>query len=216
MKITVLKPIATMALGAFMFFSCATSTDTNENTALDQETYDEADVVGDEADEPIVEEISYDEMFNNVEETENYDILTLAAMEENLSTFVELVQLSGLDTSIEFAEPVTVFIPTDEAFKRMEEERYEYLINPENRAELVRVIRHHILPNKVPKIQFNSSQIIETAGEYEIPIDVEMNGNVVYVGGAEIVKPDIEASNGYIHVVDGVVDPSVFTDVTAD
>lgn len=205
---------------AFSLFSCAGAGENTNETVMDQETFEEAEVIGDEADQPLNAEVSYDDMFNNVEETENYDILALARMEEDLSTFVQLVELSGLAPSFEVSEAVTgditVLIPTDEAFKQMPEERFEYLVNPENRAELIQFVKMHVLPSEVPLIQFNTTQIIETQQENEIPVDTEMDGTVVYVGGAQIVKSDIMASNGIIHVVNRVIEPSEFTNVTAD
>ena len=221
MKKTFLKPLA-MAMLAFTF-GCSSSNQTADSTnPMDVETADEPDVIGDNADMPVNNEISYADMFENVENTESYNILDLARMDENLSTFVRLVELSGLDASLMMVdnvtegEGVTVFIPTNEAFKQMPEERFEYLIAPENRTALVQVVKQHILPTEVPSIQFNSSQIIETEGENEIPITTDNAGNLVFIGGAQIVKPDIEASNGIIHVVNGVIEPSEFNDVTVD
>lgn len=74
-------------------------------------------------------------------------------------------------------------------------------------------IRRHILPTEVPSIQFKDNQIIETASEEEITIGTGI-GDVIYVGGANIVKADIQASNGIIHIVDAVIEPT--TDVIAD
>lgn len=221
MKKNIFNPIFMLGLLAISLFSCAGTSERSNGTAMDQETFDEADVVGDEADLPVNQEVTYDDMFENVEDTENYDILSLARMEEDLSIFVELVELSGLAPSFELTGSavegkVTVLMPTDEAFKQMPEERYEYLTNPENRTELIRVIKMHILPTEVPYIMFDASQIVETQTENEIPVSTSMQGEVVYVGGARIVKPDINASNGIIHVVNGIIDPGEFTDVTAD
>lgn len=151
----------------------------------------------------------YDDMFSHVGKTEQYEIMELAEMDERLSTFVELMKQSGLDLSMEFPEkPVTLFIPTNEAFGDMNKERFEYLKDPRNRTQLRRVLMRHILPTEVPSMQFNSTQILETAVGEEVEISTNMDGNVVTIGGANMVKSDIPAANGMIHIVDAVIQPT--------
>lgn len=155
-----------------------------------------------------------DNIFGNVDDTENYDILTLAGMDANLSTFAALAKMSNLDLKLNHTGPVTVFIPTNEAFLEMPLEKFNMLTDPKNRAQLAKFIQRHILPSRVTSINFNSSQAIETSSEEEITVDTEMSGNVIYVGGAEVVKSDIMASNGVIHIVNSIVEPTkdVFPD----
>lgn len=145
---------------------------------------------------------------NNVVDTENYEIMTLAKMDENLSTFASLAEMSDLDLKLEYGGPVTVLIPTNDAFKSMPLEEYNFLIDPDNRDELSRFLQRHILPSKVYAIEFNSSQAIETVGEEEITISTNIAGNVINVGGAQIIKSDIEGSNGIIHILNSIVEPS--------
>ena len=179
MKATISKPITIVAIFSFLLLSCGSS-----GTV-------------------------YDDMFKNVGDTEQYEIMTLAGMDANLSTFVKLVNQSGLDFAVEFAEePITVFIPTNEAFRNLDKERFEHLTDPRNRAELRRVLMRHILPTEVPFMQFNNSQIVETAVEEEVTVSTNMGGNVVTVGGATIVKSDISAANGIIHIVNAVIEPT--------
>lgn len=166
------------------------------------------------------EELQYDKMFNKVEETEEHDVLSLLKMEENLSTFVQLLEQSGLDVSLEFAGPVTVLAPTNEAFQEMSREKYQKLTDPENRVMLNRIIRAHILPRKVYMAEFDENQMIETSEGEEIP--VETAGAVspvgeptsVVIGGASIVKSDVEATDGVIHIVDEVIFPEETRDTT--
>lgn len=209
-----------MAVSAITLFGCASG----ENSA-------NADV-GEIADDPIVttetEELAnqtqeaVSDFFVDVDDTESYDVLTLTRMDPNLSIFAELVELAGLDATFGLTPPgavenYTVFVPTNEAFNKMSADELEQLRNPDNQVLLVEFIQRHVLPNGVPKIQFQENQIIETAGgENEIPVEVEMNGNVVWVGGAQIIESDVEASNGYIHVVNDIVEPSEFTNVTPE
>lgn len=224
MKKTFLKPIAVAALFSATFFSCAGSgenTTTAENTQTGAEIYEEEPLEPEEEKLSDAVTVDYGNLFESVDETENYDVLALARMEPGFSTFVELVEMSGLAPSFyatgELVEgDITVFIPTNEAFAEMPEEEFELLTDPANQAKLALFIQRHVLPNEVPSIQFQSNQIVETLVEEEIPVTTEMGGTQVYVGGAQIMKADIEASNGIIHVVNRVIEPGEFTDVTPD
>lgn len=153
-------------------------------------------------------QVNNNEILAHVEETENYDAMELANLDQNLSTFVDLVELSGLNMSMEFTDSFTVFIPTNEAFGEMEVARFEELTNPQNRAELVEFIKWHFLPNEVLSIQFDDTQIIQTSGEEEIAVSTDMDSNVIFIGGAQIIKSDIQTADGIIHIVDAVVEPT--------
>lgn len=183
-------------------------TETTGGTTMGTQTQGQDATVPTEQ-EKLSNPVSYDEMFSEVENTEQYDVMTLARMDENLSTFVQLVEQAGLEQSFNFAEsPITLFAPTNEAFQAMTKERYEYLIDPENSAELISVLQAHVIPSEVPSVSFSENQRIVDSEGNEIPVTTEMQGTVVFIGGAEIVKSDIPASNGIIHVVNGVIDPS--------
>lgn len=183
-----------------------TGTDAMGGTTTGTQTQDQAGTMDTDR-EKLSNPVDYDDMFGNVENTEDHDILSLARMDENLSTFVQLVEQTGLVESFNYAEPVTLFAPTNEAFQSLSPERYEYLINPDNRDELIRVLQAHIIPSEVSSAAFSSNQRIVDAEGNEIPVDTEMHGTQVFIGGAEIVRSDIAASNGIIHVVNGVIDP---------
>jgi uncharacterized surface protein with fasciclin (FAS1) repeats len=153
-----------------------------------------------------------DDYFSGVEDTEDYSALELALMDDRFSNFVEFLELSGLDLSVEFAEDFTILMPTNEAFAEMEVERLAYLSDPENRLELIQLIKNHMLPTKVMKYEFNETQVANSAGDEEILIGE--TGDIIYVGGAKILASDIEAEDAVIHVVDGVVEAT--KDVTMD
>lgn len=159
-------------------------------------------------------DMDYDNLFGRIKDTENYDIMTLARMNQNLSTFATLAQMSNLDLKLDYTGPVTLFIPTNKAFNEMPSEQFNALTDPANKAQLARFIQRHILPNEVFSVDLNSSQAIETASEEEITVDTDMNGNIIYVGGAQVVKSDIDAANGVIHIVNSIIEPT--RDVFAD
>src|SRR5690606_18035454 len=159
MKRIIFKSLAIFLATAVL--SCTSTTETSNQTATTAEPI-ETDVSTDANDADLVQEteVSYDAIFSEVEDTEDYDILTLARMDDNFSTFVDLLDQSGLDVSLIMTDEVTVFLPTNAAFEEMSRERYEQLTDPQNNAELASLIQFHILPNEVATSQFNSNQVI--------------------------------------------------------
>lgn len=167
--------------------------------------------------EQSMQERAYEELFTDVDNTNQHDILELLRGDENFSIFIELLEDSGLEQSLKQATPVTIFAPTNEAFKRMEKGEMANLKKEENRAMLTRVINTHVLPRKVYFRDFQADHVIQSAGG---ELDVETKGDVgvgakpatVMIGGARIIRPDIDAKNGVIHIMDSVI----ITDDTRD
>jgi uncharacterized surface protein with fasciclin (FAS1) repeats len=158
------------------------------------------------------DDMNYEEMFDG--NTENQDIFSLISGDENFSKFMELVEKSGLKPSMKAADEFTLFVPTNDAFKELTVRQYEALTKPENKDMLNRVIKAHIFPSKVGMVNFTGRQTMETSDGVEIPIETAgtaatgAGGNArIVVGGARIMKPDVQASNGIIHVVDRVIIP---------
>lgn len=234
MKKRYLNFVAASAILSAVMFGCSTSGELSDNTGLEPtqvvvtETevasattpdgttvvVTDTDVVADTTlmttarDNMANTQLEYDDMFDDVADTEQYDVLSLAKTNPNLSTFVELVELSGLATSMKMADPVTLFIPTNAAFNELSEERLAELVAPQNRAELIKFVNMHILPQETSSLSFNDNSFIDKGEGDNIPVNTEMNGSVVYVGGAQIVRSDVEASNGVIHVLDGIIETS--------
>ena len=153
---------------------------------------------------------SSNEVLDNIENTKTYNAVVLAQKNRNLSTFANLVALSGLDVSMGKAEDYTVFIPTNEDFKKMSIEEFNHLTKPENKTDLIKFIKWHFLPSRVMKENLKDTQIVENQGQDEITISVDEPFGITYVGKARIIKANIEASNGIIHVIENVIQPKNF------
>lgn len=215
MKMKFLKPIATFAVVAVTMFSCA---GTNEGTgvaAVEDDEYTETEYASEEIvqeDTELVanEEVTsvYDDVYDNIDETDQYTIMQLMQMNPNLTTFVELINLAGLAPSIEAVGPVTIFAPTNEAFAKLPSDRIDYLKDPLNRADLVKLVELHLVPEEFSTMALDESNFIDRGEEEDIPVNTTMDGTVIYIGGAQIVTPDVEASNGVLHVVNNLVDTS--------
>ncbi|WBL26620.1 fasciclin domain-containing protein [Zunongwangia sp. HGR-M22] len=142
------------------------------------------------------------EFFSSVDDTENYSALELAQNDDQFSIFLSFLEASGLDTSMEYADGFTIFMPTNDAFGEMKVNKLSELTSADNKAKLIEFVKHYIVPEKVYKNQFNDSQVISVSDDQAIKINTEMNGNSVSIGGANIIGSDIETNNGIIHVID--------------
>lgn len=134
-----------------------------------------------------------------------HDIVDTAVEADGFNTLVAAVKAAGLVDVLKGDGPFTVFAPTDEAFKKVDEAALASLLKPENKDQLVKVLTHHVVPGKVMAAQVVGVNEAETAAETKLPISVE--GETVTVDGAKVIATDIECSNGVIHVIDTVMLP---------
>jgi uncharacterized surface protein with fasciclin (FAS1) repeats len=103
------------------------------------------------------------------------------------------------------AGPFTVFAPRNSAFDKLPEGELERLLRPENRDELARILQLHVVEGSYPAASLvNRTTTLTTLSGLSIIVD---GFNGLNVGGVNVVQPDVMASNGIIHVVDGVILP---------
>lgn len=228
------RTIFPVALAAAMLFGCATSNDSMQDTtamdddmtmsetqtmAGDTETTYDYDVVADPSDtfteifSNTTDTEDYNDMFSDIDDTEQYDALTLAKKSPNLSTFVTLIEKAELVDDLERVEKFTLFAPTNAAFAKLPKEKLEMLLMPDNKAKLMQVLQAHVLPTEVSSLQLQNNTRIQMSNDSYIPVESGMNGTDIRIGGAQVVRSNIEASNGTIHVLDSVIMPDdVFED----
>ncbi|MEJ8756181.1 fasciclin domain-containing protein [Pontibacter sp. H259] len=200
MRKRLFKPVVGVAILSVVLLGCAGSGKVSDS---DTTTMSETQTMAGNAPETEAD-IDYDAMFGDVESTRQFDILALANSNEHLTTFVELVERADISRVLKAEGPYTVFIPTNNAFNSMTEAELNDLLKPENKVALLKVLQAHIIPTKVYITDFKDAQRIKTADNKVINVRVEPNNNVT-IGGARIVKPNVEVSNGVVHIVDGVV-----------
>ena len=124
----------------------------------------------------------------------------------SFNTLVTAVKAAGLVDTLKGAGPFTVFAPTDEAFAKLPGGTVENLLKPENKRQLVAILSYHVVPGKVmsSKDLLGKKTMAKTVEGTQISIDAT---DGVRVNNAKVVKADIEASNGVIHVIDTVMIP---------
>jgi uncharacterized surface protein with fasciclin (FAS1) repeats len=137
--------------------------------------------------------------------SERADLIQTAVEAGSFKTLVAAVQAAGLVETLQGPGPFTVFAPTDEAFAKLPAGTIETLLRPENKSQLVAILTYHVVPGKVMSKDIVGQKTMAKSVEgSEIAIDATGG---VRVDNARVVKADIEASNGVIHVIDTVIIP---------
>lgn len=137
---------------------------------------------------------------------EEKTIVGIAAGNDNFKTLVAAVKAAGLVEALEGSGPFTVFAPTDEAFAKLGKEKIEALLK--DKETLTAILKYHVVSGKVM-----AEQAVKLDGKSAKTLNgkefkVEVKGGAVYLNGkVKVVKTDIAASNGVIHVIDAVLVP---------
>jgi uncharacterized surface protein with fasciclin (FAS1) repeats len=131
------------------------------------------------------------------------DIVDTAVGAGMFNTLVTAVKAAGLVETLKGTGPFTVFAPTDEAFKKLPAGTVEGLLK--DTAKLKEVLTYHVVPGKVMAADVVKLKDAKTVQGGNVTIAV--NGGTVSVDGAKVIKADVAASNGVIHVIDTVIMP---------
>jgi len=134
------------------------------------------------------------------------DIVDTAVKAGDFKTLVAAVKAAGLADTLKGKGPFTVFAPTDEAFTKLPLGTVADLLKPANKAKLVAILTYHVVPGRVTAEDVAGKTVsAKTVEGQPLKIDA-MNG--VMVDNARVIKPDVMASNGVIHVIDSVLIPN--------
>lgn len=133
------------------------------------------------------------------------DIVDTAVEAGSFNTLAAALEAAGLVETLKGEGPFTVFAPTDEAFAKLPEGTVEMLLLPENKDKLVAILTYHVVPGEVTSGEVVKTDSAKSVNGAVIPIKTE-NGKVM-VDNATVVKADVTASNGVIHVIDAVIMP---------
>jgi uncharacterized surface protein with fasciclin (FAS1) repeats len=131
------------------------------------------------------------------------DIVGTAIAAGDFTTLTKLLKSAGLVATLRQKGPYTVFAPTDAAFAKVPKATLNALMT--DRAKLKAVLLYHVAKGKVTAAQVIKLKSVKTLEGASLTIRV--SGGKVYVGGAQVTKPDVMASNGVIHVINKVLIP---------
>jgi len=131
------------------------------------------------------------------------DIVDTAVAAGNFKTLAKLLTDAGLVSTLKGPGPFTVFAPTDEAFAKVPKATLDALAA--DKAKLTAVLTYHVVPGKVMAADVVKLKDAKTVQGQSVKISTM--GNTVMIDNAHVVKADIVATNGVIHVIDSVILP---------
>jgi len=131
-------------------------------------------------------------------------IVEIAASNSSFSTLVTAVKAAGLAETLSGKGPFTVFAPTNQAFAALPKGTLEKLLKPENRNLLRKVLTYHVVSGDLMAKNLRSGRVATVEGS---PVAVQVRHGGVRVNNANVVKADVDAKNGVIHVIDRVLLP---------
>lgn len=134
------------------------------------------------------------------------DIVDIAAGNKDFSTLVAAVKAAGLVDTLKGKGPLTVFAPTNAAFEKLPKGTVESLLKPENKDKLVAILTYHVVAGSVKAADVVKLDKAKTVNGADVAISVK-DGSVYLNKDSKVVKTDIEATNGVIHVIDSVILP---------
>ncbi len=132
------------------------------------------------------------------------NIVSLATKSEDHTTLVAAIQAADYVTSVAASGPLTVFAPTNEAFEKLPPGTVEGLLEPENADDLREVLKYHVTTSALDVASFRDGQSLSMANGAKATIHVQ--DDTVTINDATIIA-SVRASNGMLHVIDGVLLP---------
>lgn len=130
------------------------------------------------------------------------DVVDTAIAAGSFTTLVKAVQEAGLVETLKGPGPFTVFAPTDDAFAKLPDGTLEALLK--DKQKLAAILTYHVVPGRVTSSDVSKLDSAKTVQGQSVSIRTD---DGVTIDGARVVKADIEASNGIIHVIDTVILP---------
>ncbi|MGZ4688271.1 MAG: fasciclin domain-containing protein [Acidimicrobiia bacterium] len=130
-------------------------------------------------------------------------IVDVASANPDFSTLVTAVTKAGLVETLSGAGPYTVFAPTNAAFSAIPADQLDAILA--DKAQLTKILTYHVLPGKVMAADLKPDQMVKTVEGQDV--DIKVTDGAATINGCKIVKTDVAASNGVIHVIDCVLTP---------
>jgi uncharacterized surface protein with fasciclin (FAS1) repeats len=137
--------------------------------------------------------------------TSGKTIVDLAVATPDLSTLVTALKAGGLVDTLSGPGPFTVFAPTNEAFAALPSSTLTNLLKPANKAQLVGVLTYHVVAGAVHAAAILDDEKLKTVEGASVTARV--SGSDVFINSAKVTTADVDASNGVVHIIDGVLLP---------
>jgi uncharacterized surface protein with fasciclin (FAS1) repeats len=132
------------------------------------------------------------------------NIVNVASNAGNFNTLLKAAVEAGLANTLSEDGPFTVFAPTDSAFEKLPDEVIISLLKKENKDKLVNILKFHVISGSYPSDKLPLLPLKTLNGQN---VNFKVDNGDIFINGAKVLKANIKASNGIIHVIDGVLTP---------
>ncbi len=132
------------------------------------------------------------------------DVLATLQAAGSFGTLTSALDAAGITDSLQVPGPFTLFAPTDAAFAALPSGVLDVLLKPENRANLAKVLSYHVLAGTVAANAVKDGSVVTLEGS---SIEAAHVDGKLVVNGVNVTTADVEASNGFIQVIDAVLIP---------
>jgi uncharacterized surface protein with fasciclin (FAS1) repeats len=131
-------------------------------------------------------------------------VVALIDNNPSLQTLAQALDKADLENMLGEDGPYTIFAPSDLAFASLPAATRERLLQDENRSLLRQILTYHVISGQIYANQLQSGELVTEAGS---SINIDVDGSQVKVNEAQIVEPDLKATNGVVHIVDRIILP---------
>ena len=142
----------------------------------------------------------------------NKTIVDLAVATPDLSTLVVALKAGGLVDTLNGPGPFTVFAPTNEAFAALPPGTLATLLLPQNKAQLVDILTYHVVAGKYNAKDLHNGEMLTTVEGKNVTVTL-FPGRSVEINKAIVIKADVDAVNGVVHIINGVLLPPAATPI---
>ncbi len=133
------------------------------------------------------------------------DVVKVAIGSKDHTTLVAALKQAELVTALSNAGPFTVFAPTNDAFNKVDKATLESLMKNENKEALQNILQYHVTLSSIKAENLHDGQVLGMVNGDNVIVTIK-DGKIVLNNSATIIA-SVPASNGIIHVIDGVLLP---------
>jgi uncharacterized surface protein with fasciclin (FAS1) repeats len=135
---------------------------------------------------------------------EKYDLVERANRAGNFRLFLQALEVAGLSDSLKETGPYTILAPIDDAFVKIPQTQLYDLFKSENRDSLRTLLSNHIIAGNLPSRELKKRNEMSSINGEQLRIDSRLG---LWANEAQVVTPDLTASNGVLHGIDTVLMP---------
>ena len=138
-----------------------------------------------------------------MQQNQESDVVDIAVQTDYLSSWMQAIQASGMAEELKEDGPYTIFAPTNDAFQTLPTGTFDDLMESENREILKNLVKAHIVKGEYSADDISNGKTKEMMNGEELK--VSQVGDQFMLNGSTVITPDLEASNGVIHIIDGLM-----------